>query len=168
MENEGKKYDIISKDFAELRDTYTEKKYLDFLMLRIPQDAHILDVGCGSGKPIASYLIKHHYQVTGLDASEKLIKIAKEKHPTMSFLHGDMRSIDIKSEYDAVIAWDSFFHLPQKDQPEMIERFASWIKEKGLLVFTTGDKEGEILNANMLGEQFSYYSLDPTDYASLL
>src|SRR5476651_1556248 len=83
-ENEGKKYDLIAADFAKMRDSFsTEKKYIDLFLAHLNPNSHVLDVGCGSGYPIASYLIEHGLQVTGIDASKKLLKIAKKNCPLM-------------------------------------------------------------------------------------
>ena len=58
MSDEGKKYDLIAAGFAEMRDSfYKEQKYIDLLIDNIKPGSSILDVGCGSGFPIASYLI---------------------------------------------------------------------------------------------------------------
>lgn len=56
-----------------MRDEFnTEKKYLDMFIQHLPPEAAVLDICCGSGYPIASYLIDNGLQVTGIDASEKL------------------------------------------------------------------------------------------------
>jgi 2-polyprenyl-3-methyl-5-hydroxy-6-metoxy-1,4-benzoquinol methylase len=35
----------------------------------------ILDVGCGGGIPIAKYLVEKGFRVTGIDSSEKMIRL---------------------------------------------------------------------------------------------
>lgn len=80
-DNQGKRYDCIATSFANMRtEFYKEQKYLDALIHYLKPKAHILDVGCGSGYPIASYLIEKGFQVTGIDGSKKLLEIAKEKN----------------------------------------------------------------------------------------
>jgi ubiquinone/menaquinone biosynthesis C-methylase UbiE len=57
--NQGKSYDTIAAGFAQMRDSFnTEQKYLDALIEHLPKKSHILDIGCGSGFPIATYLIE--------------------------------------------------------------------------------------------------------------
>lgn len=59
MNNQGKYYDNIAVGFANMRDSFnTEQKYLDALINYIPEKSHILDIGCGSGFPIADYFMK--------------------------------------------------------------------------------------------------------------
>jgi SAM-dependent methyltransferase len=93
MNNQGKSYDNIAEGFAKMRDSFnTGQKYLDDLINHIPTQSHILDIGCGSGFPIANYLIEKNFQVTGIDGSEELLNIAKKKCPKMRGLYGDVRN----------------------------------------------------------------------------
>lgn len=166
--HEGKNYDAIAHDFAFARDVASERKYLDELIQLLPSGAEILDVGCGSGYPNAAYLIAHGFRVTGIDASQELLKQAAKLVPAMPIIHGDMRSIDVSNTYAAILAWDSFFHLPKLDQQYMIARFAAWLQPDGIVLFTSGDADGEVIKAEMFGELFSYYSLSPETYLQIL
>ena len=68
MNNQGKSYDNIADGFAKMRDSFnTEQKYLDALINYLSEKSHILDIGCGSGFPIADYLIEKIFSVTGID-----------------------------------------------------------------------------------------------------
>ena len=88
-DNQGKKYDLIATEFAKMRDSFCrEQKYLDLLMSYLQPNAHILDIGCGSGYPIAAYLIEHGFQVTGVDGSKELLNIAQIKCPTLHTICG--------------------------------------------------------------------------------
>lgn len=165
IENEGKKYDAIASGFAEMRDSFnTEKNYLDIFLEHLQPQAHVLDVGCGSGHPIASYLINHGLQVTGLDASEELLKISKTKCPAMHSIYGDIRSISLNDKYDGIIEWWCLFHLPKSDHGKMIARFADWLKPGGILEFTSGDKEYEGKSSDMLNQELNFYSIAPEQY----
>ncbi len=169
MKNEGERYDLIAKGFAEMRDSFaTEQKYIDLFIRHLGDGRKVLDVGCGSGFPIASYLIKQGLQVTGVDASKELLAIAKVKCPDMQQIYGDVRHIAINEKYDGVIEWWCLFHLPKEDHQRMISRFAHWLKLDGILEFTTGDREYAASDSNMLGQELSFYSLNPADYEKYL
>ncbi len=169
MKNQGKSYDIIADGFAKMRDSFnTEKKYLDALINYIPKKSHILDIGCGSGFPIASYLIERNFQVTGVDGSQELLNIAKTKCPKMLGLYGDVSTIELNQTFDVIVEWWCLFHLPKTDHEYMIARFAKWLKPGGIIEFTSGDREYDGTNSNMLNQELHFYSLDPKSYEEYL
>ena len=142
MDNQGKRYDLIAQGFSDMRDSFnTEKKYVDLLIDYLFPHATILDVGCGTGYPIASYLIEHGFQVTGVDGSQELLKIAETKTPMMKRILGDVRTVILKDKFDAIIEWWCLFHVPPDEHPLMIKRFSEWLKPNGVIEFTTGDGE---------------------------
>lgn len=51
-------YDAIADTWNEQREWYIEQSSVDAAIEHLHSDATILDVGCGSGKPIAAYLIE--------------------------------------------------------------------------------------------------------------
>ena len=169
MNNQGKRYDVIATGFAEMRDSFnTEKKYVDLLMQYLPPKSHVLDIGCGSGYPIANYLLKNEFRVTGIDASKELLKIAKKNCPSMKCIYGDIRSVSIEEKYDGIIEWWCLFHLPKEDQIKMIARFSNWLKQDGILEFTTGDSEYEGSDNQMLDQELDFYSCDSKLYEKAL
>jgi len=168
-DDEGKKYDLIASGFAQMRDSFnTEQKYIDLLIDHLKPGANVLDVGCGSGFPIASYLIEHGFQVTGVDSSKELLKIAESKTPLMQTILGDIRSVVIDQKFDAIVEWWCLFHIPKQDHAKMISRFASWLKKDGILEFTTGDSEFQASSSDMLNQKLNFYSLSPDFYEQAL
>jgi 2-polyprenyl-3-methyl-5-hydroxy-6-metoxy-1,4-benzoquinol methylase len=164
-ENQGQRYDKIAQGFADMRDQFsTEQKYIDILISYLKPGASILDVGCGSGYPIAAYLLEKGFEVTGIDGSKELLKIAQSRHPTFNCLFGDIRTVNIAEKYDAVLEWWCLFHLPKEDHAAMIARFASWLKPGGYLEFTTGAEDHEVSSDGMLNQELYFYSLAPEQY----
>ena len=169
IENQGKRYDLIAEGFADMRDEFsTEQKYLDILISHLKPGASVLDVGCGSGTPIAAYFLEKGFEVTGVDGSKELLKIAQSRHPKLKCLFGDIRTVEIAEKYDAVLEWWCLFHVPKEDQGAVIARFASWLKPGGYLEFTTGDTDDESSDGSMLNQELHFYSLPPEQYESLL
>ncbi|MBT2564611.1 class I SAM-dependent methyltransferase [Pedobacter sp. ISL-68] len=166
--NVYKVYNKIGKWFAENRyPGLGEKNYLDDLLKRLPPNANVLDLGCGSGKPILEYLISQNVKVLGVDASEQMLEIARLNFPGTPFMLKDMRKLDLGEKFDAIIAWHSFFHLPAVDQPGMFSIFRHHLKPNGILLFTSGTDRGEVWGMNS-GENLFHASLDTDEYRSLL
>ena len=64
-----------------------EQTWLDRFLALLPQHSNILDLGCGSGKPIAQYLIESGHNITGVDASDSMLEMAKQNFPAQAFPH---------------------------------------------------------------------------------
>src|SRR5215212_4178979 len=56
-----------------------EKLWLDRFTALLPPGASILDLGCGSGEPIARHLIESGFDVSGVDASPTLISLCRTR-----------------------------------------------------------------------------------------
>lgn len=167
-ENVFEVYDKIAEWFSENRYSgLMEKSYLDKMTALLNKRATILDLGCGTGKPILEYLFSNKLEVTGIDASHKMIEIARKNFPTVELILEDMRKLSLNKKFDALIAWHSFFHLPAEDQRKMFDIFAIHLNPKGILLFTSGAEKGEVWGLNS-GENLFHASLNTAYYQSLL
>ena len=114
-------YRKYGRAWTELRGEYLyEQSWLDRFCEKLSNNAKVLDLGCGSGVPIARYLSEKGCAITGVDSSEVMLEMAQqnfpiEKYPNHRWLLSDMRNIQLndntESAFDVILAWDSFFHL---------------------------------------------------------
>ena len=148
------------------RDLF-EKDWLDRFLARLPKNSEILDIGCGSGEPIARYLIEQGHIVTGVDTSGALIAICRERFPSATWIVSDMRSLCLGRHFDGLLAWDSFFHLRPEDQRRMFPVFRDHARPRAALMFTSGPRHGEVVG-QYRGEPLYHGSLDETEYNRLL
>ena len=101
------------------------------------KNLNILDIGCGGGL-LAEELTKNGAKVTGIDASEKTIKIAKQHSMENKLdINYICSSVDdhiknIKNKYDCIICFELIEHVP--DQQKLI-RDMSKIMNKGSMLF---------------------------------
>ncbi len=58
-----------------------EKPWLDRMLVLLPPERSILDLGCGSGEPIAGYFIDRACHVTGVDSASSLIEMCRSRFP---------------------------------------------------------------------------------------
>jgi cyclopropane fatty-acyl-phospholipid synthase-like methyltransferase len=73
----------------------------------------------------------------------------------------------LERRFDAIIAWDSFFHLSQDEQRAMFPVFQRHIAPNGILLFTSGPRADEHVGT-MYGEELLHASLSPDEYRALL
>ncbi len=144
-----------------------ERPWLDLLVAPLSPGAPVLDIGCGSGEPIAADLIGRGLVVTGLDVSEPLIRLCRQRFPAHDWHVGDMRDLALGRTFQAIVAWHSFFHLTPEAQRAMFPRFASHAESGATLMFTSGPAAG-VAVGEFEGEPLYHASLDPDEYRSLL
>ena len=161
-------YDRIAAWFDRTRTrALIERPYLEALTGALTPGASILDLGCGTGDPILRYLVERGYEVVGVDASAAMIAIARARFPNTAFMVGDMRDLQLGRRFDAIVAWHSLFHLSANDQRALFATLARHLRPGGILMFTSGNAEGETWSENG-GELLYHASLGPGEYRSLL
>ncbi len=107
----------------------------------------MLDVPCGQGRH-AHLLAEAGYNVDGLDYSEHLLKIARQRGtgPRLRYTRGDMRRMPAKwtGRFDAVVnLFTSFgFFTDPGDDVKVIAQFARVLRPGGFLVWHGGSRDG--------------------------
>lgn len=161
-------YEDNADAWAAMRGTrLIEREWLDRFAARLPPGGTILDVGCGSGQPIAAYLIGRGFLLTGVDSSPSLIALCRNRFADREWIVADMRALNLGRRFDGVIAWHSSFHLAPDDQRALIPRLARHVSPGGHLMFTSGDDEG-VRIGQWQGEPLYHASLAPAEYRALL
>lgn len=154
-------------DDARTKTLEMEEKYLQQIINTIPSSGTILDVGCGSGEPLAKYFIDKGYVLVGVDNSDAMIQLCRKRFPNNQWHLMDMRNLKLEQQFDCVIAWHSFFHIPKEEQEAVLVAMIAHIAEKGLLVFTSGSEHGEVWSNNG-GEMLFHASLSSEEYQRIL
>lgn len=163
----------IYEDSAEFwsreraRSPFFEKKYMEWALAHLSAGDELLDLGCGSGFPIADFFLRNGIKVTGVDAASAMIKVVSEHYPAGKWQVADMRKLSLGRKFSAIIAWDSFFHLTFSEQEKMFPLFREHLLVKGILVFTSGPERGEAIG-DMNGNPLFHASLAPEEYRRLL
>ncbi|MDQ0315075.1 class I SAM-dependent DNA methyltransferase [Amorphus orientalis] len=152
---------------AERPKILFERAWLERFLEALPAQAAILDLGCGSGDPIARFLTERGCRVTGIDASSAMIALAREKQPAGDWRVADMRALDLAESFDGIIGWDSFFHLTRDEQRAVLALTARHLRPGGALMLTVGPEDGEV--EGRVGDDRVYHSsLSETEYRALL
>ncbi len=109
--------------------------------IRKPASAvRILDSGCGTGTHY--FYLAQSYPVVGLDISEAMIRVAKQKNPTGQFVVGDMkdRSLFGGSSFSHIISmYEATFY--NRELAEILGNYRDWLRADGVLMLETIDPE---------------------------
>lgn len=98
----------------------------------------VVEVGCGTG-PLTSILVKAAFDVTAVDVSEELLRIARERAPGARFVRGSMYEVDIP-QCEAVLAIGEPLTYHEADDADQrvygfFRRVAEVLPVGGILMF---------------------------------
>lgn len=109
---------------------------LDLLgRLDVKPHSNVLDLACGTGVISGPLRDRFQAEVTGLDISSEMIRIAKEKYAGregISFLVGDFFQMDFEEKFDWVVCHNAFPHFIDADA--FVERLYNALEEGGEFV----------------------------------
>ena len=154
-------------DTERQNSPWNDKVWHDRFIDRLGRGAKVLDLGCGSGRPIAQYMAERSLRVTGVDASPTMISLCRKRLPDQEWIVADMRQVAPGRHFDGILAWDSFFHLDHDDQRRMFATFADHSSAQAVLMFNAGPAQGEAIG-QYRGNPLYHGSLAPSEYNTLL
>lgn len=107
-ERQGQLWSAAPRDWTELQEPFCRPLWQDTLSaLGVKAGMRFLDAGCGGGG--ASVLAASFgSEVTGFDASNSLLAIARERLPQAQLVHGDLEQLPFPNgHFDAALAANS-------------------------------------------------------------
>ncbi|OGI12482.1 hypothetical protein A3K64_04185 [Candidatus Micrarchaeota archaeon RBG_16_36_9] len=145
--DKSKQASLLYDKIAELysREFSTPSEYIDEFLELIPGNGKILDAGCGPGVD-SGYMKARGFEVLGVDLSEEMLKIAKQKFPKIHFELADLRALKLKpNSFDGILASCSLIHIPKKDIIPTLQNFNKFLKRDGkIYIALQAGKSGEI------------------------
>lgn len=109
---------------------------LAFTLAGNPRNAAVLELGCGNGRD-AKAILKHTRDYIGIDTSDKMISIAKEKVPDGTFLVADASTHVLSGTYDIVFAFALFRHLSLEEITVVLKKVAATLKPGGIFYISS-------------------------------
>jgi SAM-dependent methyltransferase len=161
-------YDSIAADWHASRRAFTAKRYVELLAGRLAPGARVLDLGCGTGEPIARHLVGRGFRVVCVDESAAMLEIARRLLPGAEFIRADLCALELDEQFAAVVVWDSLFHVERGRHRSVFEKIAAWLPPGGLLLLSAGGTGHAGFTSEMHGRDFFYSAHDPAETLRLL
>ncbi len=117
----------------------------EWLIERLRPGARVLDVGCGTGVPTARQLADAGCDVTGIDASEGMLELARREVPGATFLRLDLAEVPevgrSRGGFDAIVAFFSLLMLPRTKIPAALRRLHDRLEPGGYFLLSMAETD---------------------------
>lgn len=128
-------YNIISSHFSSTRYSHWTgvKTYIDEIKkIYDPAQINFLDYGCGNGKYLS--LCENFAKCVGFDNCENLLKIVKDRYPSIQTIKGDVCVFNnnLSNQFDSIISIAVIHHLSTElRRIEAVKNIIQYLKPNG-------------------------------------
>jgi len=163
-------YDRIAEQWQAARSGFRPKEqgYLDRLLAGLAPKSCVLDLGCGTGRPNAEYIVARGFSVVGIDQSEAMLAKARAALPAETWIQGDLETADPGRMFSAGLCWDALFHLERARHAAVLTRVREWLVPGGRLLFSTGGSANPPFTDQMWNHDFFYDAHPPDEMVALV
>jgi ubiquinone/menaquinone biosynthesis C-methylase UbiE len=132
-------YDNFAKNYDKNRYSSNEQKIIDSVTKKIVGDfvgdlknKSILDCGCGTGR-FAEFFAHKGAKINGIDISENMLNVARDKVPCATFAKADIFSLPFNNNtFDIIICSQVLTHLHKYKEP--LAEMKRVLKDKGIII----------------------------------
>ncbi len=166
-------YDAMYQTFVDYDEEYTFYNKL----IKENKALSILEIGSGTGN-LAKRFNQNNQNYQGLDYSDDMIAIAKQRNKDCSFTQGDMRDFKLKESVDAIIITgrSTSYLITNNDVNKTFESVYKNLTKEGIIIFDFIDanrfipftKENPIIIHEAVYENVNYIRESHWDTNNLL
>ncbi|UYY59914.1 class I SAM-dependent methyltransferase [Sphingomonas sp. S2-65] len=130
-------WDAVAHQFMALRSEFGSALVGSWATNYLRSSAAILDIGCGSGVPIAQTLVRKGFTVWGMDASPSLLSAFRRHFPDMpAACEAAQTSNFFGRTFAGAVSIGFVFLLNAEDQRKLFHRVASALEPGGRFLFS--------------------------------
>lgn len=120
--------------------------------------AKVIELGCGDGRDAAE-IIPRAAWYEGIDPSAGLLRLARQKVPSGSFVCSDALRYAYPQDLDVIFAFASLLHISREDLPEVFKKARAALKAGGVFYMSLKEMPGynEEVKEDQYGQRMFYY-----------
>ena len=130
-------YDRIAKFYDDVIGRSFEPAFFlkDLINKYSSNVTSVLELGCGTGGILE--VLSRDYDVSGVDLSEEMLKIARRKNPNVSFSKQSIVDFKLDKKFDAVICvYDTINHLTKfSEWKKLFRNVYKHLNQSGIFLF---------------------------------
>lgn len=156
-------YDKSAHDLAEYFKGIGARTHdidLGFELAGNPENARVLEIGCGDGRDAAE-IVRRTPNYVGMDASQGMLEVARAKVIGAEFVQADAAEYEMPENLDLIFAFASLLHLRDAEVQDVLKRGHAALKPDGIFFLSLKyqrDYIEEIKDDRFGTRQFFFYS----------
>lgn len=151
-------YNSIADSYAGAysKNDETDSKYFDYFLSHL-NGKKILDMGCGIGTNTC-LLANKGFKVTGIDASENMLKIAQKLYPSLTFDKQNILHTSFPDGFfDGIVLAYVIEHFNDEGLLHLRDEIMRLLNNDGLLFIASHEGDKEDIISDPLDENVSIY-----------
>ena len=135
-------FDTLASSWDDVQ--VRNEEVIDFILTKgaVTKGADVLDIACGTGVLFPDYIEREVSSVTGIDISDEMLKVAKDKFPQVRLICDDAETYDFQDKYDVIMIYNAFPHFPNPEN--LLLNLSKNLKNGGRLTVAHGISEKEL------------------------
>ena len=135
-------FDTLASSWDDMQ--VRNEEVIDFILTKgaVTKGADVLDIACGTGVLFPDYIEREVSSVTGIDISDEMLKVAKDKFPQVRLICDDAETYDFQDKYDVIMIYNAFPHFPNPEN--LLLNLSKTLKDGGRLTVAHGISEKEL------------------------
>ncbi|KAK6856716.1 hypothetical protein PG995_006903 [Apiospora arundinis] len=121
-------------------------KAIDKLIALLRPGCRVLDLGCGTGRPVAHTLAARGFQVHGVDFSETMVELSRAAVPSGVFeqahylewapppFSAEDQNQPEPEKFGGIVVSSSFYELSREQMETLVSRWRDWLEPGGVVL----------------------------------
>ena len=149
-------HDSIAQKYYELyKDDKSDLLYFDEFLNDCK--SKILDLGCGMGH-YSNYINVKGFEVTGIDFSEEMIKLAKRDNSKIEYIVNDICDLNIIKgrKFDGIVLAYVLQHLSKKEVEQLFSNIKDYLELSAKLLIFLREGTSTVEEVEPIDTRFKY------------